>query len=424
MSGMGSRGPYAARVVVVAFHATLTHQLLVVFAVVIVAALIWNVLRNVQYRRATAQGHVEELSVARCGVEPAGRRAVRIAFGGFWVIDGLLQLQASMPLGLPKGVFSQAASGAPHWVHQVVNVSITTWTNHPITMAVAAVWIQTGIGVVLLVAPRGAPSRGAGLLSIGWGAVVWVFGEAFGGIFTPGQSMLLGAPGAALFYVLAGSLLVLPERAWSTPQLGRRLLRALGFLFIAGGILQALPGRNSWAGHATTLSTAGPIASMAQQMAATAQPRLFGAITRWFASFDGAHGFGVNLFVMVALLAIGGCLVAGDRRLVRLGVTAGCVLCLVDWVLVQDLGFFGGVGTDPNSMLPILAVLVAGYLAVTKPRSSTELEPTTPWSLPGWLDENSSSSLLQWVATSVAVGVVLLGAVPMALAASHPHLTP
>jgi cytochrome oxidase Cu insertion factor (SCO1/SenC/PrrC family) len=45
-------------------------------------------------------------------------------------------------------------------------------------------------------------------------------------------------------------------------------------------------------------------------------------------------------------------------------VVAGTVFCLADWLLVEDLGFFGGLGTDPNSMIPLILLFAAGYLAV------------------------------------------------------------
>ena len=41
-------------------------------------------------------------------------------------------------------------------------------------------------------------------------------------------------------------------------------------------------------------------------------------------------------------------------------------LCLADWVLIEDLGFFGGLGTDPNSMIPFVLLAVAGYLALVQ----------------------------------------------------------
>jgi hypothetical protein len=51
------------------------------------------------------------------------------------------------------------------------------------------VWIQVGIGIGIwmLAAPRGALSRLAGLVSVGWGLVVCVLGESFGSIFAPGH---------------------------------------------------------------------------------------------------------------------------------------------------------------------------------------------------------------------------------------------
>ena len=57
----------------------------------------------------------------------------------------------------------------------------------------------------MLAASRGPLSRLAGLASVGWGLVVWVFGEAFGSIFAPGLTWLFGAPGAVLIYCVAGA---------------------------------------------------------------------------------------------------------------------------------------------------------------------------------------------------------------------------
>jgi len=36
-------------------------------------------------------------------------------------------------------------------------------------------------------------------------------------------------------------------------------------------------------------------------------------------------------------------------------------------VLVEDLGFLGGLGTDPNSMIPFILLASGGYLALTRP---------------------------------------------------------
>ena len=56
---------------------------------------------------------------------------------------------------------------------------------------------------------------------------------------------------------------------------------------------------------------------------------------------------------------------------------AGTVLCLADWVSVEDLGFLGGIGTDPNSMVPIVMLSGAGYLAITRAPSTAAGALTT-----------------------------------------------
>jgi hypothetical protein len=109
----------------------------------------------------------------------------------------------------------------------------------------SAVWIQVGIGIWLLASARGTWSRLAGLVSVGWGLVVWVFGESFGGIFAPGLTWLFGSPGAVLINAVAGALVALPERTWRSPLVGRLTLAGLG-LFLAGmAVLQAWPAGDS-----------------------------------------------------------------------------------------------------------------------------------------------------------------------------------
>jgi cytochrome oxidase Cu insertion factor (SCO1/SenC/PrrC family) len=99
------------------------------------------------------------------------------------------------------------------------------------------------------------------------------------------------------------------------------------------------------------------------------------------------------------------------------------LLGLADWVLVQDLGFLGGVGTDPNSMLPTVLVLVAGYVAleylpvpvaVSTPES-VSLQPS-PVGAPWW-QRTTGPYLLRTFAALGALALVLVGTAPMAMAA-------
>src|SRR5215469_2962548 len=358
-SGLNSSNP----TLVAAFRDALLHQGIIVFLVFAVLAVAWVAVRE-WLRPAAAAG--------RGGPEPAWRELLRIGFGVLWILDGLLQAQPAMAVGLPAQVIEPTAANSPGWVQHVVNWAGTSWSYHPIQAGASAVWIQVGIGVWLIAAPRGPWSRLAGLASAAWGLVVWVFGEAFGGIFAPGLTWLFGAPGAAAFYCAAGVLITLPERQWAAPQLGRAVLSVLGVFFIGMAVLQAWPGRGFWQGRGGTL------AGMVRSMAGTPQPSLTASWVRATASFTAAHGFAVNLFAVIALAAIGASLVtagAGRARLLRLTVIATILLCLADWVLIEDFGFFGGLGTDPNSMIPMILLFTAGWLALTpvpRPEPATQ----------------------------------------------------
>lgn len=185
--------------------------------------------------------------------------------------------------------------------------------------AAAAAWIQLGLGLWLLTAPRGWSSRLAALGTIGWGLVVWVFGEAFGAIFAPGLSWLNGAPGAVVLYIVAGTLLALPPRAWAGQRLGRLLL----------GLTQP-----DW------------------------QAKMINGV----ALLSDYNALGVNLVAVLGLALAGAGILAGAGmpaprallrrdgwrwgpprpRLLRATLLGATAFCLVVWVTIQDFGVPGG----------------------------------------------------------------------------------
>ena len=283
-----------------AFRSALLHQGLIAAALFLLLWLLWGASRN--WLRPGAAGHAPRAA------EPAGRRVLRIGFGLLWVFDGILQAQPRMPGGLPSQVIQPTAQSSPRWVQDLVNVGGTIWSNHPITAAAASVWIQVGIGLWLLVAVRGWWSRGAGLASVAWGLMVWIWGESFGGIFAPGLSWLTGAPGAVLLYCVAGALIALPARAWLTPRTGRLLLAG------ARRVLHRHGGAPGVAGPRLLAGQSGSLSAMVATMAQTSQPRALSSLVSAFGSFDTAHGFAVNLFVVIALAAIGAALLTGRPR--------------------------------------------------------------------------------------------------------------
>jgi cytochrome oxidase Cu insertion factor (SCO1/SenC/PrrC family) len=372
---MGSTLQLNNPTVVAAFQSALIHQGIIALLIFFLLAMLW-----VSVREWVPGSRTSFRAAAGDVAEPRGRQVLRIGVGVLWILDGLLQAQPAMPLGLASNVTQPAADGSPGWVRGLVDFAAKGWTYHPVSAAAAAVWIQLGIGIWLLTAARGPWSRLGGLASVGWGLAVWIFGEAFGGIFAPGLSWMFGAPGAALLYAVAGGLIALPDRAWAGQRLGRAILAVTG-VFLAGmALLQAWPGRGFWSG--TAGRQPGNLASMVQGMAGTTQPGFLSSWVRAFGTFAAAHGFAVNLVVVAALAAAGLALASGQRAVLRPALGLLLALCAAVWVLVQDLGVFGGLGTDPNSMIPFALLAAGGYLAVAYAPSPAEAPAAVPAGAP------------------------------------------
>jgi len=453
MPGMNTGLSNTNPVLVAAFRSALLHQGLVIVLVLLLLGLAWAGIR--EWLPGARSAHPSGAP------EPAARRLLRVGFGIIWIFDGLLQAQPAMAAGLPSQVIKPTAASSPVWVQHLVNWAGTSWSYHPVQAGAAAVWIQVGIGAWLIAAPSGWFSRLAGLTSVGWGLVVWVFGEAFGGIFAPGLTFLFGAPGAVLFYCAAGLLIALPASRWQSPQLGRQVIGLLGVFFLGMAVLQAWPGRGFWQGrlHGQPAS----LASMALSMSSTPQPHVLSAMVNWFAAADEAHGLIINLIAVIVLALVGAAFVIGTTfpastayaagasplvtrpRLVRAALVLLFVLCLADWVLIEDFGFLGGLGTDPNSMIPVALLAAGGYLALVnapgpvvvsataaeEPAGPAATVPattvpaateraTSPRTIPARLAAAFGSASLRAVVALWAVVMVLIGVGPLAAAQASP----
>jgi cytochrome oxidase Cu insertion factor (SCO1/SenC/PrrC family) len=460
MPGMNSSLSPASPILVAAFRSALLRQWLVIMLVLAFLLIAWALTR-IAFLRPGGRGPAA--TAAGWWREPRARWLLRVGFGVLWLADGLLQAQPQMPGGLADQVIKPSAGSSPAWVQDLVNYGVNLWDYHPIQAASATVWIQVGIGLWMLVAVRGRSARLAGLAGAAWGLIVWAFGEAFGGIFAPGLSVLFGAPGGALLYVVAGALLALPERAWDRPwRPGRLLLGGTGAFFLGMALLQAWPGRGFWQGRAD--GGLGSLTAMIASMAGTPQPRPIDAIVSGFGNLAVAHGFAVNLVAVIALAAVGaGLLLAAvrpdARRLALIAVIAGAVFCLADWIVVEDLGFLGGLGTDPNSMIPLILLFTAGYLGLSpgpaevpeltaylaaptggpepaedraEPAAAPEPSDDDPEAVPAARRAGRVHELVRAVAgmpVRVVAGmgafaVVLAGAAPMALATTNPNADP
>ncbi len=365
MSGMGNTLSSVNPTIVAAFRTVLIHQGLIILVLALLLATFGIVVRP---RRPQAAAKPPPTAI-----EPVARRGLRISFGLLWVFDGILQAQPAMPVGLADQVTVPAAGSSPAWVQHMANWAGLVWDTHPIDAAAAAVWIQLGIGVWMLACSRGPLSRLSGAGSIVWGLAVWIFGEAFGGIFAPGLTFLFGAPGGVVFYVVAGFLLVLPGRYWFSQRFGWVLLHGTGWFFLGMALLQAWPGRGFWPGKS------GVLPGMISDMAQASQPHSLSRLVSGFGSFVAGHGFAVNLMAVIVLAAVGLAFLSRQRRVIQVAATVAIVFCLADWVLVEDFGFLGGLGTDPNNMVPVIALIATAWLAITRvPQTATQPAASVP----------------------------------------------
>jgi cytochrome oxidase Cu insertion factor (SCO1/SenC/PrrC family) len=282
--------------------------------------------------------------------EPRARAYLRWGFGLIWLVDGILQFQVSMPLGLANNVVSPLTANTPSWLHSLMNHGIFVWNTHPINMAVGVAWLQVGLGLVLLVS-NGMTGRIAGLVSALWAALVWLIGNGAGGIFVSGASFLFGWPGATVFYAIAGLWLFLKPETFHR-WFSLVTLRIIAVIVAAGAVLQLLPSTEFWHGGDSNALT-----TMTSYMTKIAQPHWLAWLPRSVGRIAGSIGGGFNLIVVLWLVISAGGLWFATQRGWRWPVWSLVTGCLFFWLASEDTSLFGGLSTDFNSLLP-LAVLV------------------------------------------------------------------
>ena len=374
---MGSMAPGGGTALSGALYSTLLWQLallLVLSAIV----LVWVLVR----RRGAGAGEPVP-------PEPTGRRVLRLSLGGLWIVDGLLQAQPAMPSSFIPQTIAPALAEAPDWLFRIVDPFSRLWLQHPVAADAVTVWIQIGLGLAVLVGGVGRLARSVLLASAAWAAFVWVVGELVGGLTDPQASWLTGAPGAALFYVVASLVLMLPSRTWDAGSAGLWLRRAVGATFVLGAVLQAIPRAGFWTPtglfnvfSSTAIGGVPGAAAAPIQAAATAVPAHAGLANAVLVSVLAFVGFGLLLGVFP-----------------RTMIVAAIVTCAFGWWFGQGLGVFGGSATDPNSGLVSILLLLSAW-----PWPSTETIPASSQEAIG-----EAAAMTRSRPIRVAVAVVAFG---------------
>jgi cytochrome oxidase Cu insertion factor (SCO1/SenC/PrrC family) len=281
--------------------------------------------------------------------EPRARTYLRWAFGAIWLVDGILQFQGSMPLGLANNVVRPLAAGTPSWLHSLMIHGINIWNAHPISLATGVAWFQVGLGLIILVS-RGRTGRWAALVSVVWAAGIWLIGNGAGGIFVRGASILFGWPGATMIYVVAGIWLFVSNERFRD-SFSPFVLKFLSLVFLVAIIFQSLPAAGFWHGGDSNALTA-----MTQSMTSVAQPHPLAWVVREGGVISGRMGGGFNIVVILWLLVTGIGLWLATKTRRNWSVYSAVVGCLILWVVAEDAALYGGLSTDFNSLLP-MAVL-------------------------------------------------------------------
>ena len=293
------------------------------------------------------------------GAEQPARRLLRLGTGSLWVVAGVLQLQTSMPMGLPTAVVRPSVASAPNWVSWSALHATDDWIRHPILGASGVVWLQLGLGLWLILARRGLLSRAAGAASAVWALLVFVVGSGLGGAFIAPWSWVFGAPGASLLYAAAGVLIAMPPSRLASARVARAVGVVFGAVLIAFAIVQALP-----SGGFLRSGRSSAFATMADQMAALSQPGGTAALQRAFATAASHAGPVMGLVIIIVLLVTGLALLSGRPRVVTPAAVGFSLVAMIVWVFAQDFGVMGGVATDVNSMPMWVVMIVATSLLV------------------------------------------------------------
>ncbi len=171
------------------------------------------------------------------------RSILGYGLGGFWLLDGLLQLQPKMfSADLVTAVMQPNAWHQPQWVTHSIDWMLNLILTHQVAWFnwfIAALQIFIGL---LLLTGLGKKSGRIGLwLSIGWGSLVWYFGEGLGSLFTGQATYLTGSPGSVLLYVIIAGFLVASRHAQTATLALRSWRYIVVLLWVVGALLQCFP---------------------------------------------------------------------------------------------------------------------------------------------------------------------------------------
>lgn len=311
----------------------------------------------------SASGTGEPTGTDTGPIQPATivRLKRRMAWGvaALWLLDAALQAQPGMfTLDFISQIMKPSAANSPgalgdlaNWVLGIVTPHIGQWNwFFLIIQFVIAMLLLAGLGL-----RREGMVQAGMVISIAWGAGVWVFGEGTSGVltgFTGSASLLVGAPGSVFLYMLIAVFYLGPDTWWDLRARFCLPRDTLAIVFLYGSLAQvATPA--FWGPQGIPVLLAEQ-ASMAPSWMIPSMNTGVQLTTHLPALW--------NAGISAAMLGIAVLLFGRRPRLagfVLLGITLPVI-----WYWGQAFGgIFDGMGTDPNTP-PLFAILAIPAWAV------------------------------------------------------------
>lgn len=326
--------------------------------------------------------------------EPLQQRILRVGSAALWFALGISAARPSGVLGVGASSLPAALTGSPRPFSTLGQWCAQRWLAHPTWASAAVVAVGLGLGLWLLVASPGRPSRLAGLAAAAL-ATSWWMASGLAGLFGHG-GWASGAGGASPWLALAAGALALGSTWWEQERNARRARRLLAVVLLGLGLAQLIGFRLAWSAGA-----ANPVATHAAELANASSWTWLAELLRSSANAVAAHAVLGNLVVSLLLLAVGLALGWTSRRWRILAAATYVVAALAAWVLLGAMGVGAsgslGLGALPSSGLLVVAVAMG-------PGPGFE-----PWGWPATLRRALSalgvSSVLLGSALSLAVAV-------------------
>ena len=280
--------------------------------------------------------------------------------GVLWSVDGILQLQPQMPYGFLTFVIYPVISGVQYnSLYNFLMIGYNLWIIHPYQFNAISGAIQLFLGISFIFNRSEKGLKIIAYITIAWSLIIWVFGEAFGGLFSGIPTYLTGFPGSAFIYVI----LAVPFVSLNF-NLKENLIKFFSYsmvvFFAISAVFQAIPGNGYWHNGAYANIVYSNMFNLGEPYV------LYEFLNHVWPAFISFNYYLNIVFIIVPISLI--ILLLSKNRISFL-ISAAYILPL--WIIFQNMGIYVNPSTDPNSGLPLVMLFLFLYFYSNEPAIGT-----------------------------------------------------